>query len=396
MKNIELKSIRLNDGNPRKIRDSKLDQLAASIKAFPKMMELRPIVVDNEGVIIGGNMRYRALIQLGYKSIPQSWIKRASDLTKEERDQFVIKDNVSFGEWDYSILDQDYLSSDLYEWGLDIEFDNKNKDKVLLDDGFEGASKRQTSIRPGDLIEIGNHRILCGDSSNIEDVMRLMNNCKADMVFTDPPYGVDYVGKTKEKLTIQSDSLSPKELKEKVKQWFDCIDQSIRPGAYLLATVPAAPLHLIFAQDWLDRGWLRQIMVWNKSSMVFGHSEYHYKHEPILFGWKTGGTRRKSTDRTKTTVWDFDRPSRSEDHPTMKPVDMWVYGIANHTKKGDLVYEPFGGSGTTMIACQNIDRICYALEIDPIYCQVIIDRMIKLDPGIDVFINGKKYISKTQ
>lgn len=140
-----------------------------------------------------------------------------------------------------------------------------------------------------------------------------------------------------------------------------------------MATVPPGPLHLIFAGDWIEREWLRQIMVWNKDCMVMGHSEYHYKHEPILFGWKPGD-RLKSKDRTKTTVWDFDRPKRSKEHPTMKPVAMWEYGVQNHTKKEDLIYEPFCGRGTTIIACEKTNRKCYGMELDPKYCDVIISR----------------------
>ncbi len=150
-------------------------------------------------------------------------------------------------------------------------------------------------------------------------------------------------------------------------------------------------MHLIFAQDWVDRGWLRQIMVWNKSQMVLGHSEYHYKHEPILFGWKPGGERLKSADRTKTTVWDFDKPGASRDHPTTKPVEMWAYGIKNHTLPGNVLVEPFAGSGTAMVSSEQLGRKCYAMEIDPKYCAAIIDRIQKAFPGIEVKMNGEPY-----
>jgi len=140
-----------------------------------------------------------------------------------------------------------------------------------------------------------------------------------------------------------------------------------------LATVPAGPLHLVFAKDWKDRGYLRQIMVWVKDSMVLGHSEYHYRHEPILFGWKPG-ERYKNSDRTRTTVWEFDRPKASREHPTMKPIEMWCYGIYNHTDKGDIVYEPFSGSGTTIIACEKMNRKCRAIELEPKYVDVAVKR----------------------
>jgi DNA modification methylase len=213
------------------------------------------------------------------------------------------------------------------------------------------------------------------------------------MCFTDPPYGVAYVGRTNDKLTIENDDIDEKELGEYVRNWFDSVDRVIGDGAYVLATVPAGPLFLIFAQDWKNRGWLRQILVWNKSSMVLGRSEYHYKHEPILFGWKPG-SRLINEDRTRSSVWEFDRPSASRDHPTMKPIPMWEYGIMNHTVFNDLLFEPFLGSGTTMIAAQNAGRICYGFEISPNYCQVVVNRMQNLFPEIDVFVNGERYKSE--
>lgn len=193
------------------------------------------------------------------------------------------------------------------------------------------------------------------------------------MLMTDPPYGVAYVGKTKDALTVENDDVDEETLATMCKDWFDRADESCRPGAYWIATVPAGPLHGVFFNDWKGRGYLRQVMVWNKDSMVLGHSEYHYKHEPILFGWKPGD-RLKNDDRTKTTVWDFDRPKASREHPTMKPVEMWVYAIGNHTKPGDIVYEPFSGSGTTIIACEQLGRKCRAIEISPAYVAVALQR----------------------
>ncbi len=388
---MKLSDIIPNPENPRVLRDEKFAKLKQSIQDFPKMMSLRPIVIDNMGMILGGNMRYRALQELGFKEIPDNWVKRAEELTAEEKRRFIIADNVGFGEWDWDELANNWDVEELEEWGLDVP---NFEDEVLeaKDDNFNVPDGGiDTDIVLGDLFEIGEHRLLCGDSGNSDDVSRLMDSKQADICFTDPPYGVAYVGKTKDALTIESDDVSPDKLKDYVTAWFSCVDLAVREGAYLLATVPAGPLHLIFAQDWLDRGWLRQIMVWNKSSMVMGHSEYHYKHEPILFGWKPGGERLKNTDRTKTTVWEFDKPSANREHPTMKPIPMWAYGITNHSKAGDIAYEPFGGSGTAMVASHENKRKCYAMELDPKYCQVIINRMLKLDPDLVVLKNGKPY-----
>jgi site-specific DNA-methyltransferase (adenine-specific) len=237
--------------------------------------------------------------------------------------------------------------------------------------------------QPGEIWLCGDHRVMCGDAASMDDVKKVMCGKKADMVFTDPPYGVSYVGKTKDALTIKNDDMSEVDLKTNVSIWFDGVDLATRDGAYIIATVAPGPLHVIFASDLKDRGWLRQIMVWCKDSMVLGHSEYHYKHEPILFGWKPGD-RLKNTDRTKTTVWDFKRPKTSKEHPTMKPVEMWEYGVCNHTIPGDLLFEPFGGSGTTLMACERTGRKCYSLEIDPKYVDVILRRWSEMTGRIPV------------
>jgi DNA modification methylase len=386
---MKLSQIKANPNNPRLIKDERFAKLCKSIQDAPKFMALRPIIIDGEGMILGGNMRYKALLHLGYKEVPDAWVKRADELTEDEKKRFIIADNVGFGDWDYEALANEWDAEQLSDWGLDVP-DFEVVPTEAKEDNYEIPETLSTDIVLGDLFEIGPHRLLCGDSADSDQVIRLMNNDKADMVFTDPPYGVAYTGGTKDALTIQNDNVSEQQLSELVTAWFSCVDLAARDGAYLLATVPPGPLHLIFAQDWKSRGWLRQIMVWNKSALVMGHSEYHYKHEPILFGWKEG-KRLKNTDRTKTTVWDFDKPSANREHPTMKPVEMWAYGIKNHTEIGNLLFEPFGGSGTCFVAAHQLGRRCYGMELDPKYCQVIIDRMMKLDPTLEIKRNGQPY-----
>ena len=236
-------------------------------------------------------------------------------------------------------------------------------------------------VKPGQLwrlpsrVEGQEHRIICGDCTDAAVVERLMGGEKADYMFTDPPYGVAYVGKTKDALTIENDNVSERELTEFVSRWFDVAETVTRDGAYWLATVPAGPLHSVFLLDWKRRGILRQIMCWVKDSMVLGHSEYHYRHEPILFGWRPGD-RLKNSDRTKTTVWEFNRPKASIEHPTMKPTDMWEYGISQHSLVGDVGYEPFCGSGVSIIAAENLSRQCRAVEIHPPYVAVTLQRYL--------------------
>jgi len=205
----------------------------------------------------------------------------------------------------------------------------------------------------------------------------------ADMLLTDPPYGVSYVGKTADALTIENDALDDEELASLVLSVFNNAQSICRGGAYWYATVPPGPLHLIFASDWKQRGILRQIMVWAKDSMVLGHSEYHYQHEPILFGW-IPGERHKNPDRTRTTLWKYDRPKASHEHPTMKPVELWMQAVKDGSIQGESVFDPFLGSGTTMVACQNLNRKCRGIEISTNYCAVILERMITAFPEIDI------------
>lgn len=348
----------------------------------------RSILLDREGNIVAGNKTWKGAIEAGIEQVivvptdgSQLVAVQRTDLELDspEGRAIAISDNRA-GEvgldWDSDILNQLSESVDLETWW------NPDELQDLIDDyekgNYQGKNDGdempdipvEAETKPGDLWLLGEHRLLCGDSTKIEDACTVMDGRLADLCFTDPPYGVAYVGKTKEALTIENDELSGDDLDRLIRLAFDSVDHVLRPGGYVLATVPAGPLHLQFAGDWLRREWLRQIMVWNKDSMVLGHSEYHYKHEPILFGWKPGD-RLKNTDRTKTTVWDFDRPKASREHPTMKPIALWEYGIRNHTNIGDIIFEPFGGSGTTFLAAQKSGRVCCGIEIDPIYCDVI-------------------------
>jgi site-specific DNA-methyltransferase (adenine-specific) len=200
-----------------------------------------------------------------------------------------------------------------------------------------------------------------------------MADAKADMVLTDPPYGVSYVGNTEDALTVENDSLSESDLSDLMKTAFDNAQSVSRSGAYWYATVPAGPLHILFAADWKARGILRQIMVWAKDSMVLGHSEYHYQHEPILFGW-VPGSRHKNSDRTRTTLWQCDRPKASREHPTMKPVALWSRAVEDGSRRGEYVLDPFCGSGTTIIACEKDGRHGLGMELSPQYCDVIVKR----------------------
>jgi len=362
------------------------NQLRELEKSLEQFGQFKNIVVCNKTIIAG-----HGLIEAAKrKGMTEIYALVRNDLTEDQQKALLVTDNAT----PFLAVPDTKALEDLLKSITDLSFDDipgmtdewlESMD-VSLDELFKMSSPDEDDpaadevpevdepiTKVGDLWQLGKHRLLCGDATKREDVDRLLNGEKADMVFTDPPYGVSYVGKTKDALTIKSDDMNEADLSDLIEKSFSLCDTVLRDGAYVLATVPAGPLHILFVADWKKRGWLRQILVWNKNSLVFGRSEYHYKHEPILFGWKKGD-RLKNNDRTRTSVWDFDRPTVSKEHPTMKPVSMWVYGINNHSRNGDLLYEPFGGSGTSLIACEKTGRKCFMMELDSWYCTVIIRR----------------------
>jgi len=368
--------------NPRK-NDKAVKKVAASLGRFGLVKN--SVVVDEDMVLITGHTTLKAMQSLGWTACPA--VTQVFGLTEEEKRAYRIADNKlgELAEWDLDLLAGELASLD--EVGFDAELTGFDTDALaelyppekpeVTEDDFEPPAEVQTDIQRGDLFALGRHRLLCGDSTSAEDVGRLMDGKKADLLLTDPPYGVSYVGKTKDALTIENDALTEEGLEELIRGAFSIAETNCRPGAYWYATVPAGPLHLLFADDWKARGILRQIMVWVKDSMVLGHSEYHYQHEPILFGW-VPGERYKNPDRTRTTVWECPRPKASREHPTMKPVALWARAIQDGSREADLVFDPFLGSGTTLVACEQLGRTCYGMEISPQYCQVIIDRWEKL------------------
>jgi DNA modification methylase len=360
--------------NPRKISDEAMGRLTKSLAEFGN---IQPITWNaRTGNVVGGHQRLKVYKAMG-KTEVDVW---AVDLDEQKEKAANIALNKLSGEFDMPML-KDILE-EIDTGDLDMEITGFGMDEIalMMEDAHPEVTEDEVPevpvdaiTKPGDLWILGEHRLLCGDSASIKDAEKLMNGKLADMVLTDPPYGVSYTGKTKDALKIENDDLSESELIGKCKSWFDVAESMSRDGAYWIATVPPGRLHSVFLNDWKGREILRQILVWNKDSMVMGHSEYHYKHEPILFGWKPG-ERLKNKDRTKTTVWDFKRPKASREHPTMKPIEMWCYAMGNHTKNGDLLYEPFCGSGTTIIAAEQLGRKCYGMEISPNYCDVIVKR----------------------
>lgn len=363
------------------------------------MMSLRPMVVDSAGIILGGNMRYRALQDLGFKDIPNEWVKRADELSEDEKRRFIIADNVGFGDWDWDTLGNEWDSEELEAWGLEIP-DWGEEQAEAEDDNYEIPDEIQVDVVPGDLIEFecedGRvHRLLCGDSTNADDWGKLCGSSKLDLMVTDPPYNVDYTGKTKDALKIQNDKMSQDDFYQFLYDFYVSAGLFTKQGGAWYIWHADSEGHN-FRKAFIDAGFkLAQCLVWKKNSMVMGRQDYHWQHEPCLYGWKEGAAHGWYSDRKQTTVLEFERPNRNAEHPTMKPVPLIAYQIGNSSKNGDIVGDGFGGSGTAMIASHQLNRTCYIMEVDPKYCQVIIDRMTKLDDTITVKINGKDYIKTT-
>jgi site-specific DNA-methyltransferase (adenine-specific) len=386
---VKISEIKPNPKNPRLIKDEKFKKLVKSIIEFPQMLELRPIVVDENNIILGGNMRFKALKEAGHTEVS---IVRANDLTSEQKDEFIVKDNVGFGEWDWDSLANEWDTDKLTDWGLDLPIDLSVQELEAEEDEFdvpEGGIK--TDIVIGDLFEIGEHRLICGDSTQTDTFEKLMQGELADMVVTDPPYNVAYEGGTKEKLTIENDSMGNDDFYKFLYDFYTALTTAVKKGGAIYVWHASSEI-INFAKAMVDAGWLlKQQLIWVKNSMVMGRQDYQWKHEPCLYGWLKGDSHKWYSDRKQTTIIEFDRPSRNAEHPTMKPIGLFAYQIENSSKIGDIVIDAFGGSGTAMIACEQLKRKARVIEFDPRYCQVILERMIKLDPTLKVKKNGEDY-----
>jgi DNA modification methylase len=380
MKRVPISQVIPNPTNPRIIKDDKFKKLVKSIEEFPQMLELRPIVVDSNMVVLGGNMRLKACIAAGLKEVP---IIVADQLTDAQKGEFIIKDNVGFGEWDWDLLANEWDVEALTDWGLELPFDNTPVLEAEEDD-YEAPSEIKTDIVLGDLIEIGNHRLLCGDSTDSDAVARLMDGQKADMVFTDPPYGMfldaDYskmvnkqgvAGKKHNNIIGDHERYEPSHIFRD----FDYVDEIIIFGADYFSE---------FIPNKNEGSWL----VWDKrvddkydkvigSAFELAWSKKKRKREILRHEYSSWGARMEGATEN------------GKPHPTMKPVAM-LSDVINKTESKTIV-DLFLGSGSTMVAAHQLNRKCYGMELDPKYCQVIVDRMHKLDPSLEIKINGKPY-----
>lgn len=272
------------------------------------------------------------------------------------------------------------VSFDALDVGAGDGSDSEEEDEGESDDDQtpDPDTKSPPKSEPGKIYQLGPHRLLCGDATDLGAVSELMNGKVADLIWTDPPYNVEYVGKTKDALTIQNDKQSDGDFYQFLLDSFTNMAMVTKEGGGIYIC-HADSEGLNFRKAMMEAGFLlKQCIIWNKNTMVLGRQDYQWKHEPILYGWKEGAAHYFTEERNHTTVWDVPKPSRSEDHPTMKPIDLIKIAIRNSSKKGQLVLDLFGGSGSTMSAAHAMGRICYTAELDPVYCDVIRRRYAQL------------------
>ncbi len=364
---LKVSDLKPYERNPRLITKDKYQKLIESIQRLGYMT---PIIAQPDGRIIGGHARKKALQELKIKEVDVRIPNR--ELTEEEYKEALLRDNISNGDWDFDILSADFDYEFLDFVGLEVPGIAKLPTEVDEDEAPE-VQETAKSVR-GDVWLLGKHRVMCGDSTMIDDVEKLMNGQKADLFLTDPPYNVNYEGKTKKSLKIQNDKMGNDNFREFLKDAFLSAVSVMKQGAaYYIWHADSEGYNFRGAAN--DAGLtVRQCLIWKKNIMVMGRQDYHWQHEPCLYGWKDGASHLWASDRKQTTVLEFDRPSKNLEHPTMKPVALFAYQIGNNTKPGDLAFDLFGGSGTTLIASEQTGRTCYMMELDPIYCDVIIRR----------------------
>ncbi len=387
MQEMEISLIKANKANPRTISKEKYAKLLKSITDFPQMISIRPMVIDENNVVLGGNMRLKALTELGWNKVP---VVRVESLTDEQKAEFIAKDNIGYGEWDWDVLVKDWNLEKLGEWGLDIPVQFTAGEAV--EDDYEIPETIQTDIVKGDLFEIGRHRLLCGSSTESDDVAKLMGAGIANLMVTDPPYGVNLDQSWRNGVGNQKNNGNKNKIKnDDIADWTSAYSLFQGTVAYIWHATKFTDVIMKNLRDCDFEP--NQMLILNKSVMVMGRNNYHWKHEPCWYAIKKGKNHSWIGDRKQVTVIDAIMPAsraqKSEEdrteHPTQKPIVCMGIPIGNHS--GD-VYDPFLGSGTTMVASHQLKRICYGMELDPKYCQVIIDRMKKLDPTLTIKKNG--------
>jgi DNA modification methylase len=402
---MKLSQLKHNPKNPRTIKDERFKKLVKSLQEFPEMMAKRPMVcvtdVDGKLFPLGGNMRLKALQEIGMKEIPDEWVKLADDWTEEKRQEFVIKDNAGFGEWDWQQLAADWDLEQLEEWGLEVP--DFGADEVLeaLEDHFDTTPPQDPITVLGDLYEIGQHRLLCGDSTDSDQVAKLMNGQKAAMVFTDPPYrqeghieAAESEAKQQKNFTRKSTTEISPSLVKHAKKLKGLLDFEPKEFVQTLLTLNPLCVYIFcnksLVKEYLNyfEGYNYTILVWKKPTVSpFYVADYLADIEYLLYFNKAG---KKWNNKNVFTNYTRVLEAKQEkgEHPTIKPISIIQPAIENNSDINDLIFDLFLGSGSTMVASHQLKRKCYGMELDPKYCDVIVKRMLTLDPTLKIKRNG--------
>lgn len=373
----------LYENNPRN-NDGAVDAVAASINSFGFKV---PIIIDKNNVVVCGHTRVKASKKLGMTEVP---CIVADDLNEEQIKAFRLADNKvsELAEWDMDKLAEELkqIDMDMLQFGFeDLE---NSLERDVLEDEFD--EEEELPVNPyskkGDVFILGKHKLMCGDSTIKEDVDKLTDGKLADMIFTDPPYNVDYEGGVDDngsKMKIQNDKQSDADFKEFLQKAFDNMALHCKNGGSIYCC-HADTEGLNFRTAFINAGFkLAECLIWVKNSLVLGRQDYHWRHEPILYGWKEGAGHYFIDDRSQDTIWEYNKPKVNDLHPTMKPLELVGRAIKNSSKKGELVLDLFGGSGSTMIASEQIDRCAMLMELDEKYVDVIVKRYLRFVQSYD-------------
>ena len=403
---ISLSCLELNEGqivgipkNPRYLKSEEHDKLKKSLKDSPELLQYKPLMVyaieGGKFVVVCGNMRLRICQEMhnegveGFDALPCFVLNKDVPIAKIK--EYAIKDNVQAGNWDWDELaNGDWEVEELQDWGVDCSFltdtepvEEMPERKETEDDEYdENEHEIEAKCKLGDIWQLGRHRLMCGDSTDASQVAKLLGGTNIQLYLTDPPYNVAYgydgaatEGHRKDGLVVLNDKMDNDKFEEFLTNAFNAANANMEKGASFY----------IFHSDgysyWFRKALintvdleLRENLIWVKNSMVLGRQDYQWRHEPCLYGWKKGSRHNWFSDRKQTTVMEFDRPTKSVEHPTMKPIPLFAYLIQNSSQEGWNVYDSFGGSGTTIMACEQLGRNGFSMELDPHYCDVIINR----------------------
>lgn len=403
---IDITKLLYNEGqidgvpkNPRYLKESEHDNLVKSLADSPEFLEYKPLMVygleDGTYVTICGNMRLRVANELriggntNFDKLPCFVLKTDTPIQKIK--EYAIKDNVQAGNWDWDELaNGDWTVDELQDWGVDCSFltdtepvEQMSERKETEDDNYdENEHEIETKCKLGDIWQLGQHRLMCGDSTDAAQVALLLDGQQIQLYLTDPPYNVAYgydnsatEGHRKDGLVVLNDKMDNDKFEQFLTNAFNAANANMRKGAsfYIFHSDGYSYLFRKALINTVDLE-LRENLIWAKNSMVLGRQDYQWRHEPCLYGWKKGASHNWFSDRKQTTVMEFDRPTKSVEHPTMKPIPLFAYLIQNSSQEGWNVYDSFGGSGTTIMACEQLGRNGFSMELDPHYCDVIINR----------------------